>query len=156
MDVTGMERSHRLLCVVLFHSIFASFAEVQANIFNFLAIPIRKFFGQSLWLHYGVVPGSQRWVPCQKYHPSFLHPFLCRFEFIYSAIASSLFVGVICGGFSLAFCLERFGRKGTAIYVRFVNVSLLGKIFTLFPFHSFLSVQLLAFCPLFPCFWPNG
>jgi len=99
-----LEKPPRLLRVVLFHALFAGFGDIEANVINYMAVPFRKFLADSLELRYGIDPGSD------------------RFELVYSGIAACFFVGVFCGGLSMAYCMERFGRKGTAIYVRSVSI----------------------------------
>lgn len=90
----------RLFRVVLFHAIFAAFSDIEASVMNFLAVPVRNFFRRSLQRRYGVQPASE------------------QFELLYSMIASSFFVGIFVGGLAMGYCMERFGRKGTAIYIR--------------------------------------
>ncbi|KAL3095191.1 hypothetical protein niasHT_020342 [Heterodera trifolii] len=94
-----MEKS-RLLYVVLFHTVFASFGEIEANLLNYLTVPVRQFFADSLLQRYGIAPYSS------------------QFEFVYSMVASIFFIGAIFGGAIMGPCMEHFGRRATAVYLR--------------------------------------
>ncbi|KAI3417975.1 hypothetical protein GPALN_010572 [Globodera pallida] len=94
-----MDKS-RLTYVVLFHTAFASFGEIEANLLNYLTVPVRQFFAESLRWRYGILPGSD------------------QFEFVYSAVASIYFFGAILGGLLMGPCMEYCGRRATAVYIR--------------------------------------
>ncbi|KAF7637790.1 MFS domain-containing protein [Meloidogyne graminicola] len=93
-------KNSRLLFVVLFHTIFSAFGDIQSSIINYMAVPLRTFFERSLKQTYGIEPNSE------------------IFELFYSIIASSFYGGVFLVGIIMAICMEKFGRKGTAVYLR--------------------------------------
>ncbi|KAL7071362.1 hypothetical protein ACQ4LE_009260 [Meloidogyne hapla] len=90
----------RLLTVVFFHAIFSAFGDIQSSVINYMAVPLRTFFGRSLKQRYGIETDSE------------------TFELIYSIIASSFFGGVFIASAIMVICMEKFGRKGTAVYLR--------------------------------------
>ncbi|KAE9552332.1 hypothetical protein FO519_004457 [Halicephalobus sp. NKZ332] len=86
--------------VALFHAIFSSAGDIEANCLNFMNVPLRHFFNESLYFHYGIDASDT------------------EFNLIFSIIASTMFIGVIVGGLSIGYLMDFYGRKGTAIYVR--------------------------------------
>uniref|UniRef100_A0A915D762 Major facilitator superfamily (MFS) profile domain-containing protein n=1 Tax=Ditylenchus dipsaci TaxID=166011 RepID=A0A915D762_9BILA len=97
-----MPKNSRLIHVALFHAIFSNFGDIEANIMNYMAVPVRKFFALSLHSHYGINSSTSS----------------AEFELIYSSIASTFFVGVLFGAFSMGNLMENWGRKGTSVYIR--------------------------------------
>jgi MFS family permease len=95
-----MQHNYRLLGVTLFHAIFASFGDIESNILNFMGVPLKKFFRESVEKHYGVKLTED------------------EFELVYSSTASTMFVGLLVGGATMGYFMEKFGRKVTAIYIR--------------------------------------
>ncbi|KAL3100584.1 hypothetical protein niasHS_001150 [Heterodera schachtii] len=94
MDKPGLVGS------VLFHALFFGFGDLESNVLNYLSVPLREFIADSLQRHYAIEPDSE------------------QFELAYSAIASSFFVGAIIASLMMAWCMDRYGRKGTAVYIR--------------------------------------
>uniref|UniRef100_A0A914GRY3 Major facilitator superfamily (MFS) profile domain-containing protein n=1 Tax=Globodera rostochiensis TaxID=31243 RepID=A0A914GRY3_GLORO len=89
-----------LIGSVLFHALFYSFGDLESNVLNYLSVPLREFIASSLERRYAIPPDSE------------------QFELAYSAIASAFFVGAIIASLMMARCMDRYGRKGTAVYLR--------------------------------------
>ena len=53
MHITGM-LNHRLILVTIFHAIFSCFGDIEACVLNFMNVPLRHFFNESLHYHYDV------------------------------------------------------------------------------------------------------
>jgi len=92
----------RLVKVSLFHAVFASYGDIEANIMNYMAVPIRHFFAESLHAHYNISSTTDSQV----------------FELIYSSVATLFFIGVLVGAFAMGSLMDNYGRKGTAIVIR--------------------------------------
>jgi hypothetical protein len=57
-----MKTPSRLTRITVFHAIFAGFGDVEANTLNYMAVPIRNFFADSLKINYGIDGNSQESV----------------------------------------------------------------------------------------------
>lgn len=49
----------RLAKITLFHGVFASYGDIEASVLNYLYVPIRHFFANSLQTNYGISETSQ-------------------------------------------------------------------------------------------------
>jgi len=57
-----MYHNPRLLSVVFFHAIFSAFGDIQASVINYMAVPLRTFFGRSLQQRFGIGPNSEMYL----------------------------------------------------------------------------------------------
>ena len=116
--------NHRLILTTLFHAIFAAFGTIEANTLNYLGVPLKHFFNESLSFHYGVDSTEK------------------EFNLIFSIIASMSLVGGIIGGLMIGYLMDGYGRKATAVYIR----GLLGMISAICMIGAkyLLSVELFA------------
>uniref|UniRef100_A0A914YH19 Major facilitator superfamily (MFS) profile domain-containing protein n=1 Tax=Panagrolaimus superbus TaxID=310955 RepID=A0A914YH19_9BILA len=92
--------NHRLILVTIFHAIFSTFGDIEACVLNFMNVPLRHFFNESLHYHYDVSATE------------------AEFNLIFSAIASTMFIGILVGGFTMGYMMDYYGRKATGVYIR--------------------------------------
>lgn len=114
--------NHRLILTTLFHTIFGAFGTIEANSLNYLGVPLKQFFNESLSFHYGVDTTEK------------------EFNLIFSIIASMALFGGIIGGLLIGYLMDFYGRKATAVYIR----GILGMIsaISMIGAKYFLSVEL--------------
>uniref|UniRef100_A0A914Q2F4 Major facilitator superfamily (MFS) profile domain-containing protein n=1 Tax=Panagrolaimus davidi TaxID=227884 RepID=A0A914Q2F4_9BILA len=98
MHIAGM--NHRLILVTVFHAIFSTFGDIETCVLNFMNVPLRHFFNESLHYHYDVSATE------------------AEFNLIFSAIASTMFIGILVGGFTMGYMMDYYGRKATGVYIR--------------------------------------
>ncbi|TKR70188.1 hypothetical protein L596_022240 [Steinernema carpocapsae] len=92
--------NRRLGLVTAVHALLGSFGDIEANIFNFMAVPIRNMFNESLINHYGLFLESE------------------KFEMVYSSCAVMFYTGILLGVISMGYLLDFCGRKETGVIVR--------------------------------------
>lgn len=91
----------RVVKVALFHAMFASYGDMTA-VMNFMAVPARHFFAESLAAHYNISPDTDGQL----------------FELAYSSVSSLYFVGGLVAVLLMGSLMDSYGRKGTAITIR--------------------------------------
>ncbi|KAK0408733.1 hypothetical protein QR680_004126 [Steinernema hermaphroditum] len=96
-DVT---MSRRLGLVTVVHALLGSFGDIEANILNFMTIPVRKMFNESVERHYGIVLHEE------------------TFNLVYSSVAVTFFVGILVGAVLMGYLMDFYGRKETGVIVR--------------------------------------
>ncbi|TKR70186.1 hypothetical protein L596_022239 [Steinernema carpocapsae] len=80
--------NRRLELVTAVHALLGGFGDLESCIFNFMAVPIRQMFNESIHNHYGLELHSE------------------AFDLVVSSVAVVFFVGILIGAVSMGYLLQ--------------------------------------------------
>ncbi|CAI4223392.1 unnamed protein product [Auanema sp. JU1783] len=89
----------RMLFVTIVHAIFSQYGDIMGACFNLMNVPIRRMFNESMQEQYGPLTDSS-------------------FELLFSACASSMYLGLMIGFGLMGYMMDKIGRKETAVTIR--------------------------------------